>query len=167
MDAQSIWYAVAVLLVLLGLAGILLPAIPGLPLVFLGMLVAAWAGGFEQVGGWTLLVLAVLTLVSIGVDLLASAAGARRVGASRLAVAGALLGTVVGLFFGLAGVFAGPFVGAVAGELAARRGVGHGDIGQATKVGIGTWFGLFVGIVLKLTLAFAMIGIFALAWFTD
>lgn len=167
MDAQSIWYAVAVLLVLLGLAGILLPAIPGLPLVFLGMLVAAWAGGFEQVGGWTLLALATLTLVSIGIDFLASAAGARKVGASRLAVAGALLGTVVGLFFGFVGVFVGPFVGAVAGELAARRGVGHGDIGQATKVGIGTWFGLFVGIVLKLTLAFAMIGIFALAWFTD
>ncbi|TWT21789.1 MULTISPECIES: DUF456 domain-containing protein [Luteimonas] len=167
MDAQSIWYAVAVLLVLLGLAGILLPAIPGLPLVFLGMLVAAWAGGFEQVGGWTLLVLAILTLVSIGIDFLASAAGARKVGASRLAVAGALLGTIVGLFFGFVGVFVGPFVGAVAGELAARRGVGHGDIGQATKVGIGTWFGLFVGIVLKLTLAFAMIGIFALAWFTD
>lgn len=167
MDAQSIWYAVAVLLVLLGLAGILLPAIPGLPLVFLGMLVAAWAGGFEQVGGWTLLVLAILTLVSIGIDFLASAAGARKVGASRLAVAGALLGTIVGLFFGFVGVFVGPFVGAVAGELAARRGVGHGNIGQATKVGIGTWFGLFVGIVLKLTLAFAMIGIFALAWFTD
>lgn len=167
MDAQSIWYAVAVLLVLLGLAGILLPAIPGLPLVFLGMLVAAWAGGFEQVGGWTLLVLAILTLVSIGIDFLASAAGARKVGASRQAVAGALLGTIVGLFFGFVGVFVGPFVGAVAGELAARRGVGHGDIGQATKVGIGTWFGLFVGIVLKLTLAFAMIGIFALAWFTD
>jgi len=70
-DAQSIWYAIAVLLVLLGLAGILLPAIPGLPLVFLGMLVAAWAGGFEQVGGWTLLALATLTLVSIGIDFLA------------------------------------------------------------------------------------------------
>src|SRR5690606_12768053 len=90
MDAQSIWYAIAIVLVLVGLAGIVLPALPGLPLVFVGMLVAAWAGGFEQVGGWTLLVLAVLTLVSIGVDFLASAAGARRVGASRLAVGGAL-----------------------------------------------------------------------------
>jgi len=167
MDAQSIWYAIAIVLVLVGLAGIVLPALPGLPLVFVGMLVAAWAGGFEQVGGWTLLVLAVLTLVSIGVDFLASAAGARRVGASRLAVGGALAGTVVGLFFGLVGVFVGPFVGAVAGELVARRGFGQRAIGQAAKVGIGTWFGLFVGIVLKLTLAFAMIGIFALAWWTD
>lgn len=166
MDAQSIWYAIAIVLVLVGLAGIVLPALPGLPLVFTGMLVAAWAGGFEQVGGWTLLVLAVLTLVSIGVDFLATAAGARRVGASRLAVGGAFAGTVIGLFFGLIGVFVGPFVGAVIGELFARRGFGQRAIGQATKVGLGTWFGLFVGVVLKLTLAFAMLGIFALAWWT-
>ena len=97
MDAQSIWYALAIVLVLVGLAGIILPALPGLPLMFAGMLLAAWAGGFEQVGGWTLLVLAVLTLVSVGVDFLASAAGARRVGASRLAVIGALVGTVLSL----------------------------------------------------------------------
>lgn len=167
MDTQSIYYALALLLVLVGIAGIVLPAIPGLPLVFAGMLLAAWAGDFQQIGGWTLLLLAVLTLLSIGVDFLASAAGARRVGASRLAVVGALAGTVVGLFFGLVGVFAGPFVGAVLGELIQRRGVAQRDLGQATRVGIGTWFGIFVGIVLKLTLGFAMIGIFALAWWTD
>lgn len=167
MEAQSIYYAVAVLLVLAGLAGILLPALPGLPLVFAGMLLAAWAGGFEQIGGWTVLLLAALTLISIGVDFLASAAGAKRVGASRLAVVGALAGTVVGLFFGLVGVFVGPFVGAVLGELVARRGIGHRDLGQATRVGIGTWFGIFVGTVLKITIAFAMVGIFALAWWTD
>ena len=167
MEAQSIYYAIAILLVLVGRAGIVLPALPGLPLVFGGMLLAAWAGGFEQIGGWTVLALAVLTLVSIGVDFLASAAGAKRVGASRLAVIGALVGTVVGLFFGLVGVFIGPFAGAVVGELVARRGLGHRDLGQATKVGIGTWFGIFIGIVLKLTLAFAMVGIFALAWWTD
>lgn len=167
MDTQSIYYAIALLMVLVGIAGTILPALPGLPLVFAGMLLAAWAGGFEQIGIWTILVLAVLTLVSIGVDFLASAAGAKRVGASRLAVAGALLGTLLGLFFGFVGVFAGPFVGAVAGELLDRRSIAGDDLGQATKVGIGTWFGIFIGIVLKLTLAFAMIGIFALAWWTD
>ena len=166
MDAQTIYYILALLLVLAGLAGIVLPALPGLPLMFAGMLLAAWAGDFQHVGGWTLAALAILTLVSVSVDLLASAAGAKRVGASRLAVLGALAGTVVGLFFGLVGVFAGPFVGAVAGELIARRGVSGRDLGHATTVGIGTWFGLFIGMVLKLTLAFAMIGIFALAWWT-
>lgn len=164
MDTQTLFYAIALLMVLLGLAGTVLPAIPGLPLVFAGMLLAAWAGGFEQIGFWTLVVLAVLTLLSIGIDLLASAAGAKRVGASRLAVAGSLVGTVLGLFFGLVGVFVGPFAGAVVGELIARRKLDGTELGQATRVGLGTWFGIFVGIVLKLTLAFAMIGIFALAW---
>ena len=167
MDTQSLYYALAVLLVLVGIAGTVLPAIPGLPLVFAGMLLAAWAGDFQQIGGWTLLVLAVLTMVSIGVDFLASAAGARRVGASRLAMIGALVGTVVGLLFGLVGVLAGPFLGAVAGELIDRRGIAHRHLGHATRVGIGTWFGIFVGIVLKLTLAFAMVGVFALAWWAD
>ncbi|TWT23107.1 DUF456 domain-containing protein [Luteimonas marina] len=167
MDTQSIYYAIALLMVLVGIAGTVLPALPGLPLVFGGMLLAAWAGNFEQIGVWTILLLAVLTLLSIGIDFLASAAGAKRVGASRLAVLGALVGAVVGLFFGLVGVFAGPFVGAVLGELADRRSIGGEDLGKATKVGIGTWFGIFVGIVLKLTLAFAMIGIFALAWWHD
>lgn len=167
MEAQTLYYLIALLLVLVGIAGTVLPAIPGLPLVFAGMLLAAWAGGFEQIGIWTLLVLAALTLVSIGVDFLASAAGAKRVGASRLAVVGAFAGTLVGLFFGLPGVFAGPFVGAVIGELVARRGLASADLGQATRVGVGTWFGIFVGIVLKLTLAFAMVGIFALAWWMN
>ena len=164
METQTIYYAIALLLVLVGIAGTVLPAIPGLPLVFAGMLLAAWAGGFEQIGIGTILLLAVLTLLSIGIDFLASAAGAKRVGASRMAVLGAVIGTVAGLFFGIIGVFAGPFVGAVVGELLARRGIDREKLGQATKVGIGTWFGILVGTILKLTLAFAMIGIFAIAW---
>ncbi|MCA0393827.1 MAG: DUF456 family protein [Proteobacteria bacterium] len=164
MDTQTLYYAIALLLVLAGIAGTVLPAIPGLPLVFAGMLLAAWAGGFEQIGVGTLLVLAALTALSIGIDFLASAAGAKRVGASRMAVLGAVIGTVAGLFFGIIGVFAGPFVGAVVGELLARRGIDREKLGQATKVGIGTWFGILVGTILKLTLAFAMIGIFAIAW---
>ncbi len=164
METQTIYYAIALLLVLVGIAGTVLPAIPGLPLVFAGMLLAAWAGGFEQIGIGTILLLAVLTLLSIGIDFLASAAGAKRVGASRLAVLGAIVGTLVGLFFGLVGVFAGPFVGAVVGELLGQRGIDREKLGQATRVGLGTWFGILVGTVLKLTLAFAMIGIFAIAW---
>ena len=164
MDTQTLYYAIALLLVLAGIAGTVLPAIPGLPLVFAGMLLAAWAGGFEQIGVGTLLVLAALTALSIGIDFLASAAGAKRGGASRMAVLGAVIGTVAGLFFGIIGVFAGPFVGAVVGELIARRGIDRDKLGQATKVGFGSWFGIFVGTVLKLTLAFAMIGIFAIAW---
>ena len=159
MDMQAVWYVVAALIVAVGLAGILLPALPGLPLVFAGMALAAWAGDFEQVGGWTLLVLGLLTVVSLGVDFLATAMGARRVGASRLALVGAALGTFAGLFLGPVGLFVGPFAGALVGEFAHSR-----EVARATRVGVGTWLGILLGTVLKLGLAFTMLGLFAAAW---
>ena len=164
MQAQSLYYFLAVVMVVLGLLGTVLPAIPGLPLIFGGMLLAAWAGDFQEIGIATIAVLGVLTLLSLAIDFWATAVGARRVGASGKAVAGAVLGTVVGLFFGPLGLFAGPFAGALTGELLHRRRLGRGDLGHAARVGFGTWLGIVFGVVLKLTLAFAMIGLFVLAW---
>lgn len=159
MDLQTLYYGLAVLLVLAGLAGTVLPALPGLPLVFAGMLLAAWAGGFEHIGVPVLVVLGLLTVLSLVVDFWATALGAKRVGASGTAIAGAVLGTFVGLFFGPLGLFAGPFAGALAGELLHGR-----DVAQATRVGFGTWLGIVFGTVLKLALAFTMVGLFVLAW---
>lgn len=160
MDPTPIYYVLAGLLILVGIAGTVLPALPGLPLVFAGMLLAAWAGNFQEVGWVPLLILGLLTLLSLGIDFLATSLGAKRVGASKLAVAGAVLGTFAGLFFGPVGLFAGPFVGALGGELIHGR-----EVRQATKVGFGTWLGIVFGVVLKLGLAFAMVGLFAFAWF--
>ena len=154
-----VYYVLAGVLILVGIAGTVLPALPGLPLVFVGMLVAAWAGGFQQVGWLMLTVLGLLTVLSIGIDVLATAMGAKRVGASRLAVAGRFPGPVAGWFFGPAGLSAGPFAGALGGELIHAR-----ELGRATKVGFATWLGIIAGIVLKLGLAFTMLGLFALAW---
>lgn len=160
MDLQALSYLLAFLMIAVGIAGVILPALPGLPLVFLGMLLAAWAGDFERIGAATLVALGALTVISVLVDFLASAMGARRAGASRLAVAGALAGSIVGLFFGLPGLIAGPFVGALAGEWLHVR-----QIRQAARVGVATWIGLLVGTALKLGLAFAMLGLFGFAWF--
>ena len=159
MELHPVLYAIAVLLVLVGLAGTILPALPGLPLVFAGMLLGAWAGDFQHIGIPVIVVLGALTLLSLVVDFWATALGARRVGASGKAVAGAVIGTFAGLFFGPVGLFAGPFVGALAGELLHGR-----DVGQATRVGFGTWLGIVFGTVLKLALAFTMLGLFVLAW---
>ena len=160
MTPQILLYGLAALLVLVGLVGVVLPALPGLPLVFAGMLLAAWAGGFEQVGIPILVVLGLLTLVSFAIDFWATAHGAKRVGASRKALVGAVLGTFAGLFvFPPFGLFVGPFVGALVGELLHRR-----DLGNAARVGLGTWVGVLLAVVLKLGLAFAMLGVFALAW---
>lgn len=159
MDLQILYYAIAAILVLIGIAGTIVPALPGLPLVFGGMLLGAWAGDFDYIGVPVLVVLGILTLLSLAVDFWATALGAKRVGASGKAVAGAVIGTFVGIFFGPIGLFAGPFIGALAGELLHGR-----DVGQATRVGLGTWLGVMFGTVLKLALAFTMVGLFALAW---
>ena len=98
------------------------------------------------------------------VDFWATALGAKRVGASRLAIIGAMVGTLAGLFFGPLGLLMGPFAGAIGGELIHRRSLLKQDLGQAAKIGVGTWFGILFGTVLKLALAFTMLGLFALAW---
>lgn len=164
MELAPLWYFLALLLALAGLAGTVLPALPGIPLLFAGMLLAAWADGFERIGFASLATLAALTLLSLLVDLWATAMGARRVGASSRALAGAVAGTLVGMFFGIPGLFIGPFAGAVAGELLHLRRMDRHGIGRAAKVGAGTWLGIVIGVGLKLALAFAMIGIFILAW---
>lgn len=159
MTIHTLWYVLAAVLIVGGFIGTVLPALPGVPLVFAGMLIAAWADGFQHVGLWTLIGLGVLTVIAVAVDFLAGLAGAKRVGASRLALFGAAIGTIVGIFFGVAGLLLGPFVGALLGELFAG-----GTLRRATNVGVGAWIGFLIGTVLKLGVCFAMLGIFALAF---
>ena len=151
---------VAALLAAIGLAGLVLPAVPGAPLLFAGLLLAAWVEDFAYVGIKTIAILGVLALLTYGVDFWATMFGAKRFGASKRAVIGALIGAVVGIFFGLLGVIFGPFIGAVIGELSARRGL-H----AAARAGVGATVGLVLGAALKIALAFTMIGVFALARF--
>lgn len=158
MDISLAFYILGGLLMLVGIIGIVLPALPGVPLMFAGMLMVAWAGDFSLLGPGMLVVLGVLTLLSVVLDVLAGLIGAQRVGASRLALAGAAIGTVVGLFFGLIGVVFGPFIGAFLGELAYSR-----KSTLATRVGVGTWIGLLLGTIAKIGIAFLMLGVFVLA----
>lgn len=164
MDPKTLYYLIATTMIVIGLVGTVLPALPGLPLVFGGMLVAAWTDGFNHVPAWVLVVLGVLTLLSLAVDFWATALGAKRVGASRTAIVGAMLGTLGGLFLGPLGLVLGPFAGALAGELLHRRSLDKAHLGDAAKIGFGTWAGILFGVVLKLGLAFTMLGMFALAW---
>ena len=159
MEPSFIFYVLAGLMVLVGLAGVVLPALPGVPLVFAGLLLAAWAEGFNRVGAIMLVVLGLMTVASLVVDLLATSAGAKRVGASTKALWGSVLGTIAGLFFLPIGLFVGPFAGALLGEYLHVR-----DLRQATRVGIGTWLGIMLGMAFKLGLAFSMVGLFVAAW---
>lgn len=159
MDTTFIFYLIAAILVVVGIAGVILPALPGLPVVFAGLLLAAWADDFQRVGWLPLLILGLLTAVSFLVDILSSALGAKGLGASRLAMLGAVLGSLVGLLFFPWGLLAGPFFGALIGEYWHSR-----KLGLATRVGVATWLGLVIGVALKLALSVAMLGLFAVAW---
>lgn len=154
---QILLWLLAALLIVLGFAGLILPALPGIPLVFAGLLLLAWAENFAYVGWITLTLLGVLALLSYGVDLLAAAFGAKRFGASPRAVAGAALGALAGLFFGLPGIVLGPFVGAVIGEFSRRV-----SARAAAQAGVGATLGLLFGALLKIALAFSMVGVFVL-----
>jgi len=145
----------------LGLAGTVLPGLPGILVLYAGMLLGAWIDHFQRVGWPTLLLLGVLTALALGADLVASVLGARRFGASRQALIGSVIGGVIGPFvgFGLLGLLLGPFLGAVCGELLARR-----PLMTAARVGFGTWLGLIVGTLLKVALSVSMIGVFVTAW---
>ena len=148
METNTWLWILAVVLVLIGVAGTLLPVLPGAGLVFAGLVLAAWIDGFQKVGWLTIALLGVLTGLAMLIDFLASLAGAKRMGASKLALLGASIGAVVGLFFGLIAVFIGPFIGAVIGELIHRGRLR--DMPAAAKVGLGTWLGLLLGALAKL-----------------
>lgn len=155
----TLYFVLAAIVILVGLAGTIVPALPGVPLVFAGMWLAAWADHYQHIGVWTLTLLGLLAALALLVDFVAGMLGAKRVGASVLALWGAMLGTLVGLFFGLLGLLFGPFIGAIIGELI------HGShVHRATKVGIGTWLGLLFGTLAKLAVCFTMLGVFALAF---
>ena len=161
MEQTTLLWILSVLLVMVGLAGIVLPALPGTILVFLGLLLAAGIDHFERVGWITLVFLGLLTVLSFVLDYVASAYGVKRAGAGKQAVIGSIVGLFIGMFLGIPGIILGPFVGAVIGELMANQ-----DILKAGRAGVGTWLGLVLGIAIKLAIAFTMIGMFIIVYLT-
>ena len=153
----TLWI-VAVLLIVVGVAGTVLPALPGVPLIFGGVLLAAWFDDFQRISVVTVVVLAVLAVIGIVIDYVAAAVSAQRAGASKQGIIGAAIGTVAGIFTGLWGLLFMPLVGAAVGEF-----IAHKDAFRAGQVGAATWFGLLVGTAIKLAIAFTMVGVFIAA----
>ena len=150
-------WVIAVVLIAIGVAGVVIPALPGIALVYGGILLGAWIGHFEKVGTGTLVTLGVLAIIGFVIDYAATTLAAQKAGASRLGLIGAAIGTVAGIFTGLVGIVFMPLVGAAIGEYLARR-----DALHAGRVGLATWLGLLAGIVAKLAIVFAMVGVFVL-----
>ena len=157
--SAALW-VLAVVLVIIGLIGVVVPALPGTVLVFAGLLLAAWADDFTRVSVPTIVIVGVIGAASYGVDFVAAALGTRKLGASPRAMVGAGLGTVAGLFFGLPGLILGPFAGAVIGELTTHR-----DLKRAGRAGMAAWIGFAIGTAVKVGVVFLMIGIFVFFYF--
>ena len=151
-------WIVAIALIAIGIVGTVVPAVPGVALMFAGMILGAWIDDFARVPVWVLVVLGVLTVLAWIVDFAAGALGAKRVGASGRAIFGAAMGSIVGIFTGLWGLLFMPLVGAAIGEYTAQR-----DLRRAGKVGVATWIGLLLGTAVKIAIVFAMVGIFVTA----
>lgn len=151
-------YILAALLMVGGLAGSVLPVLPGIPMVFGGIWLAAAVDGYRHLGWWWLLIIGAIGTVGVIIDFVAGTLGAKRVGASPRALWGATIGTLIGMFFGIPGLLFGPFIGAIVGELASGN-----SVLRSAHVGIGTWLGLLLGTLLKLVLSFLMVGLFGVA----
>lgn len=156
---EELWSVVvwssAIVCIVVGFVGTIVPILPGTMMIFAGISLVAWWTDFVIIGVPVLVVTGVLVFLSLVVDFLSSVLGAKRVGASSLALWGATLGSFIGMFFMIPGIILGPFLGAFIGEYIAQS-----NASQATRAGLGTWLGLLVGTVLKVGISMAMIGTF-------
>ena len=159
-DQSLILWIIGAILTATGLSGLLLPVVPGAPLLFLGLLFGAWAENFSYIGVWTLLLLAGMAVLTYAVEFAASILGVKKYGGSKRAMIGAALGGVAGLFLGIPGILFGPFAGAVLGELSLQR-----SLDEASRAGLGTVVGLAIGVAGKLAIGIAMVGLFLLMRF--
>lgn len=152
---EPLLWVLSVLLIVVGVAGTVLPALPGTLFVLGGIVLGAWIDDFTRVGWVIVTIVSVLAVLAWVLDYVAGLLGAQRAGASRQAIIGAALGTVAGIFMGLVGVLFMPLVGAAVGEFIAQK-----DHRRAAKVGVATWLGIMAGLVSKVVIAFMMIGLF-------
>ncbi|HSW57563.1 MAG TPA: DUF456 domain-containing protein [Dehalococcoidales bacterium] len=149
------------LMMLAGLAGIILPFIPGVPLAWLGLFIYAIGTGFERISIFTTVVFFILTLLTLVLDLISPMLGAKKYRASKWGIIGATLGLPAGiLFLGFWGIILGPFIGALLGELISRR---KGSL--AFKSAFGTVIGFLAGTLVKIVIVLIMMGFFIASWF--
>jgi uncharacterized protein YqgC (DUF456 family) len=159
---ENLWWLLTVLVMLLGIAGTIIPIMPGATLILGAALVHRFVLARDNSIGWkAIAVLIVLYGVSIAVDFASSAMGAKRFGASRLAMIGSVIGAFVGIFLGPFGIILGPLGGALIGEVLAQR--SQQNVGKTIKVGYGTFVGTIVGIIGRMSVAVLMVATFVVA----
>jgi len=145
---------------LVGLAGVILPFLPGVPLAWLGLFIFAISTHFANIPLITVLVFLGLAVIILILDLIIPSLGAKKYQASQWGVLGAFFGSLLGIFFGFPGIVIGPLAGAVLGELLARK-----TIEQATQSAWGAFLGFLAGTLIKAILILIMIGFLVISLF--
>ncbi len=149
------------ILMLVGLVGVVLPLLPGVPLAWLGLFIYALGTGFGKISVTTTVVFFILTLIILSLDFAAPMLGAKKYKASKFGIIGVFIGFTVGIIlFGFWGIIFGPLIGALLGELAARK-----KPGQAFKSALGAFVGFIVGTLFKIIFVLIMIGFFIASLF--
>ena len=150
--ADIVLLILGIILIVLGLAGCILPVIPGPPLSFAGLLILRFTGFVEEPRTeqfdtilWITAVAAILVTV---LDYIVPVWGTKKFGGSRYGTIGAMLGLIAGLFFAPLGIIIGPFIGAVAGEIMAGK-----DNRSSLRAGFGSLIGFLTGVVMKITVS--------------
>ncbi|MRR20116.1 DUF456 domain-containing protein [bacterium] len=151
--------ALAIILMIVGIAGCLLPVLPGPPLSYLGLVVLHLTR-FADISKNLFIILGIVAVVVTVIDYIVPIWGTRQFGGSKYGMRGATVGLVIGLFLGPAGIIIGPFAGAVVGELIFKD-----DIKYALKAGFGSLLGFLTGVGLKLAASLLMTFYFVKALF--
>lgn len=147
---------IVVILMLVGIAGIIFPVLPGTGLIFVAIAAYGWYEGFNLISVKYLVVMGALTVLAMTLSYLSTLWGAKYTGAGKGGMWGALLGLMVGIFvLPPAGLVLGPWIGAFLGEYLA-----HKDAKKALLAGAGAVLGLFSGMLVHLIIALIMVGTF-------
>ena len=156
---EVLFLLLSLLLMAIGLAGVFLPFLPGVPLAWLGMFLYSALTNFTIVSQTAVFIFLGFTALTIVVDIIAPLIGAKKYEASKQGFLGASLGLVFGFwFFGPFGIILGPLFGAVAGEMLSGK-----DTTKSFHTALGVLIGLFAGMLIKLMVVLAIIGYFIFA----
>jgi uncharacterized protein len=153
-----LWLVLGSLLMIVGLAGCVLPFLPGPPLCYVGLLIQQLQADPPYTTKF-LLIWGVITVVITGLDYVIPVYGTKKFGGTKYGMWGCMIGLFAGLWFGPLGIIIGPFAGAFVGEL-----MSNSSSDQAFKAAIGSFIGFLVGTLLKLVACFVMIWYFIQAF---
>jgi uncharacterized protein YqgC (DUF456 family) len=158
---EVVFAIICAVLILIGLVGVIMPYLPGVPVAWLGLFIYAIGTDWERLSVTTIVVFGAITVLALLVDFIAPLLGAKKYKASKWGIIGASIGLFLGIIiFQIWGIILGPLLGALIGELIAGKST---DI--AFKSALGTFIGFIFGTLMKLVLVLVMAGFFIVSLF--